>query len=39
LDDCTFIPDELREPLKEAISRFEKGEKDIPFKDLVKSLK
>lgn len=39
LDDCNFIPDELKEPLKEAINKFEKGEKDIPFKDLVKSLK
>ncbi len=39
LDDCKFIPDELKEPLKEAIDKFKKGEKEIAFKDLVKSLK
>ena len=39
LNDCNFIPDELKEPLKEAINKFEKGEKEIAFKDLVKSLK
>lgn len=39
LDDCNFIPDELKEPLKEAIQKFEKGEKEVSFKDFVKSLK
>ena len=39
LDDCNFIPDGLKEPLKEAIGKFEKGEKEISFKDFVKSLK
>jgi len=39
LDDCNFIPDGLKESLKEAIGKFEKGEKEISFKDIVKSLK
>ncbi|MFH1607218.1 MAG: ParB/RepB/Spo0J family partition protein [Nanoarchaeota archaeon] len=39
LDDCSFIPIELKAPLKEAIDKFKKGEKEISFKDLVKTLK
>jgi len=39
LDECPFIPQELLEPVKDAIKKFkEEGDKQ-SFKDIVKKLK
>lgn len=39
LDDCSFIPEELKGPLNEAIKKIKGGDKEVSFKELVKSLK
>ncbi len=39
LDECNFIPEELIEPLKEAIKTFEEEGNASSFKDIVKKLK
>jgi len=39
LDDCPFIPRELRESVKDAIKKFEKDGDKQSFKDVVKKLK
>lgn len=39
LDECNFIPEQLIEPVKEAIKKFEEDESASSFKDIVKKLK
>jgi len=39
LDECPFIPQELLEPLKDAIKKFEEEGEKQSFKDIVKKLK
>ena len=38
LDECPFIPLELREPVKDAIKKFEEEGDKQSFKDIVKKL-
>lgn len=39
IKDCNFIPEHLREPLIDLIKTSKKNDKEISFKELVKSLK
>ena len=39
IDDCNFIPENLREPIKDVIKTSKKADKELSFKELVKSLK
>ena len=39
LDECPFIPPELRDSVKDAIKKFEEKGDDQSFKDIVKKLR